>query len=153
MQSGVSSYFQILSLTHVMSLLPDRLYPGIQSTSTLVPWFTGREILVFRLKISGSPVHLSEIMHCIIMTVDSLFYFYLFENKFNVVLPKSNPAFDSCETEMNNNVQKDLFLFGISSLHVRHKTSSSALTQTGPKTITHKNFPACEHGGMKFLIP
>ena len=106
MQSGDSSYFQILSLTHVMSLLPDRLYPGIQSTSTLVPWFTGREILVFRLKISGSPVHLSEIMHCIIMTVDSLFYFYLFENKFNEVLPKSNPAFDSCETRMNNNGQK-----------------------------------------------
>ena len=44
----------------MIRLLPDRLYPGIQPTSTLVPWFRGNETLVVRSKISGSPVHLSE---------------------------------------------------------------------------------------------
>ena len=43
-----------------MSLLPARLYPGMQCTSTLVPWSTGSEVFVSRLKISaGSSVHLS----------------------------------------------------------------------------------------------
>ena len=44
----------------VIRLLPDRLYPGMQPTSTLVPWFRGNGTLVIRSKISGSPVHLSE---------------------------------------------------------------------------------------------
>ena len=44
----------------MIRLLPDRLYPGIQPTSTLVPWFRGNKALVIRSKISGSPVHLSE---------------------------------------------------------------------------------------------
>ena len=35
--SGVVSYSQFLSLTQVITLLPVRLYPGLQSSSTLVP--------------------------------------------------------------------------------------------------------------------
>ena len=43
-----------------MSLLPDRLYPGIQSVSTIVPWSTGSEVWVFKSKIFGNSVHFSE---------------------------------------------------------------------------------------------
>ena len=45
----------------VMSLLPDRLYPGLQSTSTCVPRFTGSEVTVIRLKLKllGGLVHCS----------------------------------------------------------------------------------------------
>ena len=59
-QEGVCSYSHSLSLMQVMSLFPERLYPGMQLTSTVVPWSTGSEVLVCRSKISGSPVHLSE---------------------------------------------------------------------------------------------
>ena len=59
-QTGVSTNSQFLSLIQVISLLPERLYPGTQSTSTVVPWSTGSEVLVVRSNISGSPVHLSE---------------------------------------------------------------------------------------------
>ena len=46
----------------VISLLPDRLYPKLQATSTLRSRSTGSEVNVFRLKlkVSGSPVHFSE---------------------------------------------------------------------------------------------
>ena len=60
MHSGVVSYTQFLSLTQVITLLPDRLYPGIQSSSTLVLWSTGSGVSVFILQISGSSPHLSE---------------------------------------------------------------------------------------------
>ena len=61
-QSGTSSYFQFLSLMQVISLLPDKLYPEIQSTSTSVPWSTGSDITVFRpkLRLSDRAVHFSE---------------------------------------------------------------------------------------------
>ena len=61
-QSGTSSYCQFLFLIQVISLLPDKLYPEIQSTSTSVPWSTGSDVTVFRpkLRLSDRDVHLSE---------------------------------------------------------------------------------------------
>ena len=46
----------------VISLLPDKLYPEIQSTSTSVPWSTGSDVTVFRpkLRLSDRDVHFSE---------------------------------------------------------------------------------------------
>ena len=60
MHLGESKKLQSLSLIQVMSLLPDRLYPGIQSISTIVPWSTGSEVLVVKSKIFGNSVHFSE---------------------------------------------------------------------------------------------
>ena len=59
MHLGESEKLQSLSLIQVMSLLPDRLYPGIQSISTIVPWSTGSEVLVVKSKIFGNSVHFS----------------------------------------------------------------------------------------------
>ena len=61
-QSGTSSYCQFLFLMQVISLLLDKLYPGIQSTSTSVLWSTGSDVTVFRpkLRLSDRPVHFSE---------------------------------------------------------------------------------------------
>ena len=45
----------------MIRLLPERLYPTSHFTSTLVPWFTGRTVLVLKLGISsGSAVQVSE---------------------------------------------------------------------------------------------
>ena len=68
-----------------MSILPARLYPGMQCTSTLVPWSTGSEVFVSRLKISaGSSVHLSENYE--IMSVDGLALLYFFRYFLNGIL-------------------------------------------------------------------
>ena len=58
----------VVSLSHVISLLPESVYPASHDTDNVLPYSTGNTTFVSNTMLgrSGSAVHVSEIIGCIV---------------------------------------------------------------------------------------